>query len=399
MYNEDGISKWNQLSNNCESFWKKHAPVSWAELEGMSNIHCHYKVDQKQRHIDFLHLGSDFEMQMSAWRNPSLYRNIEEDINGQVSDRDNIERGKCTGFAMVKSQSQSMCGQNVDEDGADWLEGSKDVLLKLMSDDPNIVPHAMVYTHPGVPAYCGMNSSGLCVLNLYIDSPKEDNEEEEDKETQNIYKNKSRNDRINTNNKSSGYLPIDVTIRELLTHHNITQALDWLQQTPRMVPTTYLILHGSTIACVEICKNRMVTCISQGSSSSTMHMCHSNHPLLDEVMFQTVDKEEDKEEEDGKENEEEEDKDTQAIGGNKESYSEVYSSVNRLRHIREKVKKMRNLREDINIESIQNLLIECPSAHPVYAPTLASVILDPKAMVMHVKFRNDKEWISEDFAP
>jgi len=30
-------------------------------------------------------------------------------------------------------------------------------------------PDALVYTHPGAPAYCGMNSAGLCVLCLYID--------------------------------------------------------------------------------------------------------------------------------------------------------------------------------------------------------------------------------------
>jgi hypothetical protein len=402
LYSVEGISLWNQMAKNCEDSWKKYAPVSWAELEAMSHKQCQYKGEQHQRSDDLRCLGTDFEMQMLAWRYPHLNNNNIESIDvegteggsidaSDVSPSESAPPGKCTAFALVHRQL-ALCGQNVDEDGSGWLEGSKDILLKLMSDDPKVIPHAMVYTHPGTPAYCGMNSSGLSVLCLYIDNPSTSTNEIAADDDEGALK----EDTV----KVGRGLPIDVTIRELLTHHTIADAICWLQKVPRIAPTTYLILQGKTIVCVEVSQDRIVTCFSQPNEGGSAQICHSNHPLFDEMMFPPPSS--------SSSDEVESDEKRDAIGGTVEDLSQNYSSHNRLSLIRNEVSKLRriyDMKDDNNVDSpldrvleaSKRLLESCPAAHPTCAPTLASVLLDPHQLKMHIKFRGDIEWISESF--
>merc|ERR1712202_83593 len=57
-----------------------------------------------------------------------------------------------------------------------WQGGSLDVVLRLqdspspLPSDTNRTPGALIYTHPGIPAYMGINGAGISILWQYIDN-------------------------------------------------------------------------------------------------------------------------------------------------------------------------------------------------------------------------------------
>lgn len=252
MYSRKGLDAWRAIAEGAAHAWPRHAPVSWAELHGMRRG-CFAQA------ADLCMLGTDFEMQMNSWREEGLFADTpggppsNEPSGGSPSD----PPGRCTGFAVTDGVGPSgagglpLCGQNVDEDPSDWLGGSRDVIVRHVAD-PDGTPDALVYTHPGVPAYCGMNSAGLAVMNLFIDDGERD----------------------------AAGVPIDVALREVLCQRDIRSAVEYLEGLPRMAPTTYVLVQAGTIAAVEAPCGRTTTVWMHGRGE----FCHSNHPILDQRM-------------------------------------------------------------------------------------------------------------------
>jgi hypothetical protein len=266
-------------------------------------------------------------------------------------------------------------------------------VLRLLSDDADEAggggtPHALVYTHPGCPAYCGMNSEGLCVLNLYIDDDSGDG-----------------GDGVGAAVTPAG-VPIDAAIRELLAHRTLESAIAWIergaadggggggggarrQQLPRTAPTTFVLVQGEEVACVEATAERTATLRLRGTGAEFVH---SNHALLDQRLLAAGGGAQQGE---GAE---------AGDGGGASSPGElgsggaqcVCSSGARLEAMRRSVRRARWSEGGVSVEDARQLLLACPPADPDIAPTLASVVMEPARRRMHVKFAGEVEWLAVD---
>ncbi len=139
-----------------------------------------------------------------------------------------------------------ICGQNNDELMADWLGGAADVVVHHTDDDGL---QTLIYTHAGVPAYMGMNSAGLCVTWMYID-----------------------------NGERGAGLPTCVLIRELLTMSRLADAVDYLERTPHAVPNAFLLGHPEGLRTVEVFPRSRMR-VREG----TTLLWHANHILDPEL--------------------------------------------------------------------------------------------------------------------
>ena len=266
MYSAQGRAHWKSLALGCEHAWQAHAPTSYAELLGA--------VEAGGDREGLLMLGCDFEMQMAAWRDLKLFSPGAEDGVGTGGGKSSLDAskdealrpsanpGRCTAFAATdacRTNSGSLsplCGQNVDEEASSWDEGRRDVVVRFIhhhevSDtlSPSLEPFAAAaYTHPGVPAYCGMNSKGLCVLNLYIDEAETGNADESTAATGDDSGGPGSTRQIYQHAPIFG-VPINATIRELLTCQTLDAAVAFLENLPcRTEPTTYIIMQVNKVS-------------------------------------------------------------------------------------------------------------------------------------------------------
>lgn len=126
----------------------------------------------------------------------------------------------CTGFAAMGNASLSgelVAGQNNDECFHHWASGDMDGVIHFMEETGL---ETLIYTHPGVPAYMGMNSAGLCILWMAID-----------------------------NGERSPGVPTNVLIREMLRFESLKDAVAFLEKTPRTLPNNYLLSHTAEGIC------------------------------------------------------------------------------------------------------------------------------------------------------
>ncbi len=120
----------------------------------------------------------------------------------------------CTAFAAMGQASKTaelVCGQNNDECLHHWAAGQCDGVVHHRHRSGM---ETLVYTHPGIPAYMGMNSAGLCVLWMAID-----------------------------NGERSAGLPTNIVIREALYHKTLESALAYIKAVPKTVPNSYMLAH------------------------------------------------------------------------------------------------------------------------------------------------------------
>ena len=342
LYSAAGNEKWAAFGLFIEEAWQSHAPVSWSELKGM--------ISAGASRPDLLALATDFEMQMCAWKHDELWN---WDWKPPEESQQPSEHGRCTAFAVSDALAGgAMCGQNVDEDPSAWADGRKDVVVRLLSTEPT-VPHAAVYTHPGVPAYCGLNGAGLCVMNLFLADKGEDSQSADSpSEAASILGPRG--------------LPIDVTIRELLTHTTIEGAVRWLESIPRAAPSAYMLIQGDVIATVEASPERAATLWLRGRGCET---CHSNHALCDQRMNAAPPAPQ-----------------TSEVSANEASTTAAPnpSDTNeRLRHMQRAVREARRGGVDglLDISAARRILTETPPAHATYAPTSERKSTSPIALV------------------
>ena len=212
---QDGLSlhDWLPHARALFPFIAEHAPETLAELEGMA-AGAGLPLD------DLLLLTCTYEKWMNCH-----------------------QASGCTGFAAIADASADgglICGQTNDEDLNCWADGQADGVIHHI-DERGL--QTLIYTHPGIPAYMGMNSAGLCLLWMYID-----------------------------NGERADGVPTNVLIREMLRRTSLAAARDYLDLTPRAVPNAFLLAHEAEGACILECSPTALHEIR-----STASLCHANH--------------------------------------------------------------------------------------------------------------------------
>ncbi len=163
----------------------------------------------------------------------------------------------CTSVAAMGTATESgdlICGQTNDENILHWAAGQLDCVLHHI--EPSGL-ETLIYTHPGIPAYMGMNSAGLCVLWMAID-----------------------------NNERAIGLPTNILIRELLRFTTLKEAANYLKTVPKSLPNNYLLSHPNEGICNIECSPGFFRPIYGDT-----HLCHANHILDPEMAANDVKKE------------------------------------------------------------------------------------------------------------
>ena len=154
--------------------------------------------------------------------------------------RDMVE-DKCTAFLLSKDvtkEQKVIVGQTNDECYTEWLY-QLDTVIHHVDGGQEV----MTYTHPGIPAYMGINNDGLAVLWTYID-----------------------------NGVTGNGVPTNAIIRHLLTLKSVDEAVDFLKKVPHDIPNQFGVADkAGNIASVECFPNKVyVDC-------NKLFLVHTNH--------------------------------------------------------------------------------------------------------------------------
>ena len=148
---------------------------------------------------------------------------------------------KCTSFFVTGAATggRTIAGQTNDENLREWRH-ERDVVIHHKGNDGSEI---LTYTHPGVPAYMGLNNRGLTVLWTYID-----------------------------NGKTGDGVPTSAIIRHLLSLSSIEEAVRFLEEVPHDIPNQFgLADKNGKLACVECFPNRVYTVWEKESFVHTNH--------------------------------------------------------------------------------------------------------------------------------
>lgn len=221
-YQEIGydFSEWVEKCQNYIPLIKEYTPHTYDEMRGMAD-------GAEVSFENVLALTSAYELAVAG---------------GNIAD-------KCTGFFAAgeyTTDGGAICGQTNDEDFSEWIP-YLDVVLKHKASEG---PSALIYTHPGITAYMGMNDRGISILWQYID-----------------------------NGERKMGVPTNCIIRETLFYENLRDVVEFLKKVPHAIPNHYLITDKTDgVASVE--------CYPQGVyvRNSKTHICHTNNILTLEKM-------------------------------------------------------------------------------------------------------------------
>jgi len=245
-------------------------------------------------------------------------------------------KGRCTAFAVTgkaTKHSGAICGQTNDEKMDEWMGGDLDKVIHHKASDNT---RTLIYTHPGVPAYMGINNSGLGVLWTYIDNGE----------------------------KQLG-LPSNIIIRELLHHTSLKQAVKYLQTIPHGIPNNFVLAHNKEGIC-------SIECFPSSTHVETneISLCHSNHILTKEKSLTDVKK--------GKE--------------------QTETTFNRLKVMQELLKKYEGeidveIAKSFLADHTGEPLCICrhPYTEDTKVKTYASLVFDLEKLKMHIAFGNSCE--------
>lgn len=195
------LARWDEIVAGAAPLMERFTPHTLEELRGQA------EGAGMDEHA-LLRLATEYEISM--------------DLRGNVSG------GKCTGLLshrLMHRPGVQVIGQNNDENPAVWADGKLDIIVEHRAPPATADDHSgeggrpldcVLYTHPGIPAYMGLNSKGLGVTWFYIDD--------------------SASERATT-----AGLPTCVLLRELLTFPSALAAAAWLRSVPRAVPNAYML--------------------------------------------------------------------------------------------------------------------------------------------------------------
>ncbi len=202
---------------------EKHAPTALAEMQGTA-------AGADLPFDDILLLVCAYDKSFLYWTELAKAKKAEADAAEQ--------QGGCTSFAAFTPDGL-ICAENNDERPWEWDEGTRDVVLHLIDEDGL---ETLTFTHPGIPAYMGMNSAGLVLMWMYID-----------------------------NGDRAYALPSCVMTREVLTKRTLAEAVDYLRSILHTMPNSFLLAHESDGICsVEAAPSAF------GASYSDTYFTHAN---------------------------------------------------------------------------------------------------------------------------
>lgn len=155
---------------------------------------------------------------------------------------------KCTALAAAGDATKDgsvILAQTNDENFTEWLN-ELDVVIHHVQNDVQ----TMIYTHPGIPAYMGMNNAGLTVLWTYID-----------------------------NGRTGDGVPTNVIIRQLLQFSDAASAVDYLKRIPHDIPNHFALGDKSgALYCAECYPNQVFVTKKDDYFVHTNHNVYSGEP-------------------------------------------------------------------------------------------------------------------------
>ena len=156
---------------------------------------------------------------------------------------DQLVSDKCTSFAAqgeATIDGSVICGQTNDE-RLDEYRSEMDCVVHHKDSETSL--EMLIYSHPGIPAYMGMNNHGLAVMWTFID-----------------------------NGKWQDGVPTAGIIRTLLTFKTLKEAHEYLYQIPHAVPNQFTLAHAvEGIESIECFPNQLY------AQDSAPVMIHANH--------------------------------------------------------------------------------------------------------------------------
>ena len=148
---------------------------------------------------------------------------------------------KCTSFLLAPKATYAqkvIVGQTNEECILEWMNELDTVIHHVDNGK-----ESLIYTHPGVPAYTGINNQGLAVLWEYID-----------------------------NGRTGDGVPTNAIIRHLLECANVGEAVEFLKMVPHDVPNEFGIADKSgKIVSVECFPNKVYV------GRDEKYLVHTNH--------------------------------------------------------------------------------------------------------------------------
>jgi len=210
------LAEWEDMAQQALQPIMHHAPVAFAELKGAVERGREEGITLKV----MVMLAVEYEMSM---KQPTMTQ-------------------RCTAFARP-----GLAGQNDDETPSDFLNGAEDTVFHMKGGGQ---PEALIFTHPGMAAYMGMNEHGLSVMWQTVDDGE----------------------------RAVG-VPTTVLIREMLAHTSLESALQFLEHTPRTIPNNFILTDGSRVVNCEVSPKRFTaTVVTKG------YVAHTNHFIFDQAM-------------------------------------------------------------------------------------------------------------------
>lgn len=154
----------------------------------------------------------------------------------------NLVSDKCTSFFVTGKASKdgkTIAAQTNDENLLEW-RNELDVVIHHKTEKGT---EMLIYTHPGIPAYMGINNHGLSILWTYID-----------------------------NGKTSDGVPTNSIIRHILSLSNIDEAVRFLQAVPHDIPNHYGLADvNGNLVCAECFPDKVYITREENSFVHTNH--------------------------------------------------------------------------------------------------------------------------------
>lgn len=210
----EALQVWQQKAQSYLAYTEKFAPEVVAEMRGMAS-------------------GSQLPFEEILYLYTVYERSFFEQL---VSD-------KCTSFAAQGAATLDgsvICGQTNDE-RLDEYRSEVDCVVHHIDSEEDL--ETLIYSHPGIPAYMGMNNYGLAVMWTFID-----------------------------NGKRQEGLPTAGIIRRLLECKTLAAARAFLMEVPHAVPNQFTLAHATEgLASFECFPNQYY------EQESNTIMIHANH--------------------------------------------------------------------------------------------------------------------------
>lgn len=188
---------------------ENHAPVALAEMQGTAE-------GADLPFEDILLLVCAYDKNFLYWTELEKAEKAKQAKKAEQAKKDAAGQGGCTSMAAFTPDGL-ICAENNDERPWEWDEARQDVVLHLIDGDGL---ETLTFTHPGIPAYMGMNSAGLVLMWMYID-----------------------------NGDRADGLPSCVMPREVLTRRTLDEAVDYMRSVPHTMPNSFLLAHKSDGIC------------------------------------------------------------------------------------------------------------------------------------------------------